>query len=64
MTLFQNSILFTNHHGNLQEMLEIVSFLRYVDLYLTSEWAGFTWDILYIISGLYVFLYLMTSERI
>jgi hypothetical protein len=41
MTLFQNLILFTNHHGNLQEMLEMVSFLKYVDLYLTSEWGRF-----------------------
>jgi hypothetical protein len=37
MTLFQNLILFTNHCGNLQEMLEMASFLKYVDLYLTSE---------------------------
>jgi hypothetical protein len=49
MTLFQNVILFTNHYGNLQEMLEIASFLKYVDLYLTSDWeAGFTWDTLYL----------------
>jgi hypothetical protein len=41
MTLFQNLILFTSHYGNLQEMLEMVSFLRYVDLYLTSEWRRF-----------------------
>jgi hypothetical protein len=46
MTLFQNLILFTNRYGNLQEMLEMASFLKYVDLYLTSG-AGFTWDILY-----------------
>jgi hypothetical protein len=41
MTLFQNLILFTNHYGNLQEMLEMATFLRYVDLYLTSEWGRF-----------------------
>jgi hypothetical protein len=39
MTLFQNLILFTNHYVNLQEMLEMDSFLRCVDLYLTSEWG-------------------------
>jgi hypothetical protein len=41
MTLFQNLILFTNHYGNLQGMLEMASFLKYVDLYLTSEWGRF-----------------------
>jgi hypothetical protein len=41
MTLFQNLILFTNHYGNLQEMLEMTSFLKYIDLYLTSEWGWF-----------------------
>jgi hypothetical protein len=41
MTLFQNLILFTNHYGNLQEMLKMASFLKYVDLYLTSEWCRF-----------------------
>jgi hypothetical protein len=41
MRLFQNLILFTNHYGNLQEMLEMASFLKYVDLYLTSEWGPF-----------------------
>jgi hypothetical protein len=41
MTLFQNLILFTNHYGNLQEMLEMASFLKYVDLYLASEWGRF-----------------------
>jgi hypothetical protein len=41
MTLFQNLILFTNHYGNLQEMVEVASFLKYVDLYLTSEWDRF-----------------------
>jgi hypothetical protein len=46
MTLFQNLILFTNHSENLQEMLEMASFLKYVDLYLTSQWVGFTWGIL------------------
>jgi hypothetical protein len=46
MILFQNLILFTNHYGNLQEMLKMASFLRYVDLHLTSG-AGFTWDTLY-----------------
>jgi hypothetical protein len=40
-TLSQNFILFINHYGNLQEMLEMASFLRYVDLYLTSEWGRF-----------------------
>jgi hypothetical protein len=39
ITLFQNLILFTNHYGNLQEMLEMASFLKYVDWYLTSEWG-------------------------
>jgi hypothetical protein len=39
MTQFQKLILFTNHYGNLQEMLEMASFLKYVDLYLTSEWG-------------------------
>jgi hypothetical protein len=41
MTLFQNLILFANHYGNLQEMLEMASFFKYVDLYLTSEWGRF-----------------------
>jgi hypothetical protein len=41
MTLFQNLILFTNHYGNLREMLEMASFLKCVDLYLTSEWGRF-----------------------
>jgi hypothetical protein len=41
MTLFQNLLLFTNHYGNLQEMLEMASFLRYVDLYLRSECGRF-----------------------
>jgi hypothetical protein len=41
MTLLQNLILFTNRYGILQEMLEMTSFLRYVDLYLTSEWGRF-----------------------
>jgi hypothetical protein len=41
MTLFQNLILFTNLYGNLQEMSEMASFLRYVDLYLTNEWGRF-----------------------
>jgi hypothetical protein len=41
MTLFQNLILFTDHYGNLQEMLEMASFLKYIDLYLTSEWGRF-----------------------
>jgi hypothetical protein len=39
MTVFQNLILFTNHYGNLQEMLEMASFLKYIDLYLMSEWG-------------------------
>jgi hypothetical protein len=39
MTLFQNLTLFTNHYGNLQEMLEMASFLKYVDLYLRREWG-------------------------
>jgi hypothetical protein len=37
MTLFLNLTLFTNHYGSLHEMLEMASFLKYVDLYLTSE---------------------------
>jgi hypothetical protein len=41
MTRFQNLILLTNHYGNLQEMLEMAYFLKYVDLYLTSEWGRF-----------------------
>jgi hypothetical protein len=41
MTVFQNLILFINHYGNLQEMLEMASFRKYVDLYLTSEWGRF-----------------------
>jgi hypothetical protein len=47
MTLFQNLILFTNYYGILKQMLEMASFLKYVDLYLTSEWDRFTWDTLY-----------------
>jgi hypothetical protein len=39
MTLFQNLILFTNHYGNVQEMLEMAFFLKYVDLHLASEWG-------------------------
>jgi hypothetical protein len=41
MTLFRNLILFTNYYGNLQDMLEMASFLKYVDLYLTNEWGRF-----------------------
>jgi sugar phosphate isomerase/epimerase len=41
MTPFQNLILFTNHYGNLQEMFEMASFLKYVGFYLTSEWGRF-----------------------
>jgi hypothetical protein len=41
MTLFQILILFTNHYGNLKEMMEMASFLKYVDLYLTREWGRF-----------------------
>jgi hypothetical protein len=41
MTLFQNLILFTNHYGYLQEMLEMASLLEYTDSYLTSEWGRF-----------------------
>jgi hypothetical protein len=41
MTLFRNLILFTNHYGNLQEMLEMTSFLKYIDFNLTSEWGRF-----------------------
>jgi hypothetical protein len=41
MTLFENLILFTNHYGNLKDLLEMASFLKYVDLYLTSEWGRF-----------------------
>jgi hypothetical protein len=39
MTLFQNLILFTNHYGNLQEMLEMAFFLK--NMYLSSEWGRF-----------------------
>jgi hypothetical protein len=39
MTLFQNLILFINLYGNLQERFKMASFLKYVDLYLTSEWG-------------------------
>jgi hypothetical protein len=31
MTRFQNLILFTNHYGILQEILETASSLKYVD---------------------------------
>jgi hypothetical protein len=48
MTLFQNLILFTNHYGNLQEMLKMASFLKYVDFYFRVSGARFTWDTLYI----------------
>jgi hypothetical protein len=41
MTLFKNLILSTNRYENLQEMLEMASFLKCVDLYLTSEWSRF-----------------------
>jgi hypothetical protein len=41
MTLFQNVILLTNRYGNLWEMLEMDPFLKYVDLYLNSEWGRF-----------------------
>jgi hypothetical protein len=41
MILFQNLILFTNHYGSLKAMLEMIFFLKYVDLYLTSEWGRF-----------------------
>jgi hypothetical protein len=34
MTFFKNLILFKNHYGKLQGMLEMASFLKYVDLYL------------------------------
>jgi hypothetical protein len=46
MTLFRNLILFTDHYGNLQEMLEMASFLKYLHLYLRVSGAGFTWYIL------------------
>jgi hypothetical protein len=49
MTLFQNLILFTNHYGNLQEMLEMVCFPKYVDLYLTSDWGRF-----YVVHPIYI----------
>jgi hypothetical protein len=52
LTLFQNLILFTNHYGNSQEMLEMVSFLKYVDLYLTSECGRFYVGHLYIKTNL------------
>jgi hypothetical protein len=41
MTLFKNLIFFTNHYGNLQDTLEMASFLKYVYLYLKSEWGRF-----------------------
>jgi hypothetical protein len=41
MTPFQNLILFTNHYGNIKETLEMASFLKFVDLYLKSEWGRF-----------------------
>jgi hypothetical protein len=41
MTLFQNLILFPKYYGNLQEMLEMASYLKYVDLDLMSEWGRF-----------------------
>jgi hypothetical protein len=41
MIPFQNLILFTNHYANLQEMLEMASFLKYVDVYVMSEWGRF-----------------------
>jgi hypothetical protein len=41
ITLLQNLIIFTNHYRNLQEILEMAFFLKYVDLYLTSEWGRF-----------------------
>jgi hypothetical protein len=41
MILFQNLILFTNLYGKLKEMLKMASFLKYVHLYLTSEWGRF-----------------------
>jgi hypothetical protein len=41
MSLFQNLILFTNLYGNLQEMLEMASCLKHVDLYLVSESGRF-----------------------
>jgi hypothetical protein len=41
VTVFQNLILFTNRYGNIQEMLEMATFLIYIDLYLTSEWGRF-----------------------
>jgi hypothetical protein len=53
MTLFQNLILFTNHYGNLQEMLEMASFLKYVGLYLTSEWGRF-----YVGHPVYIYVYI------
>jgi hypothetical protein len=37
MTLFEILILFTKQYGNLQEMMEMASFLKDIDLYLTSE---------------------------
>jgi hypothetical protein len=41
LTLFQNLILYTNYYENLQRMLEMASFIKYVDLYLSSEWGRF-----------------------
>jgi hypothetical protein len=55
MALFQNLILFINHYGTLQEMLEMASFLKYIDLYLKSECGRF-----YV--GHPVFLYLPSKS--
>jgi hypothetical protein len=41
MTLFQNLVLFINHYGILQEVLEMASFLKSVDFYLTRVWGRF-----------------------
>jgi hypothetical protein len=40
MTLFQNLILSTNHYGNSQEMLEMSSFLKYIDLWVGPVLRG------------------------
>jgi hypothetical protein len=64
MTIFQNLILFTNHYENLQEMLEMASFLKYVDLYLTSERGRFYvgHSVYYVL--IYVSLLLVTSQLV
>jgi hypothetical protein len=50
ITLFQNLTVFTSHYGNLQKMLETASILKYVDLYLTSEWGP-------VLRGTHIYIY-------